>query len=145
MTAQKTTFVRKIRFRQSEKSEMFCSLSIQNGSTHTGLFLLAWQMRKKGGCIMEIVKKEIQIGDQPTFDALKEVESAKNHEINYEDAPKLSEKELLEFVPANPAYYKPKKQQITLKLDADVIEAFKRLGKGYQTKINATLRKAIFN
>ena len=94
---------------------------------------------------MGIVKKEIQIGDQPTFDALKEVESAKNHEMNYEDAPKLSEKELLEFVPANPAYYKPKKQQITLKLDADVIEAFKRLGKGYHTKINATLRKAIFN
>ena len=27
----------------------------------------------------------------------------------------------------------------------DVIEAFKRLGKGYQTKINAALRKAIFN
>lgn len=94
---------------------------------------------------MEIVKKEIKIGDQPTFDAIKEIEAAKNHEINYEDAPKLSKKELSEFVPANPAYYKPKKQQITLKLDADVIEAFKRLGKGYQTKINAALRKAIFN
>ncbi|WP_308510766.1 BrnA antitoxin family protein [uncultured Treponema sp.] len=94
---------------------------------------------------MEIVKKEIKIGDQPTFDAIKEIEAAKNHEINYEDAPKLSKKELSEFVPANPAYYKPKKQQITLKLDADVIEAFKRLGKGYQTKINAVLRKAIFN
>lgn len=94
---------------------------------------------------MEIVKKEIKIGDQPTFDAIKEIEAAKNHEINYEDAPKLSKKELSEFVPANPVYYKPKKQQITLKLDADVIEAFKRLGKGYQTKINAALRKAIFN
>lgn len=94
---------------------------------------------------MEIVKKEIKIGDQPTFDAIKEIEAAKNYEINYEDAPKLSKKELSEFVPANPAYYKPKKQQITLKLDADVIEAFKRLGKGYQTKINAALRKAIFN
>lgn len=94
---------------------------------------------------MEIVKKEIKIGDQPTFDAIKEIEVAKNHEINYEDAPKLSKKELSEFVPANPTYYKPKKQQITLKLDADVIEAFKRLGKGYQTKINAALRKAIFN
>ena len=94
---------------------------------------------------MEIVKKEIKIGDQPTFDAIKEIEVAKNHEINYEDAPKLSKKELSEFVPVNPAYYKPKKQQITLKLDADVIEAFKRLGKGYQTKINAALRKAIFN
>ena len=94
---------------------------------------------------MEIVKKEIKIGDQPTFDAIKEIEAATNHEINYEDAPKLSKKELSEFVPANPAYYKPKKQQITLKLDAEVIEAFKRRGKGYQTNINAALRKAIFN
>ena len=52
---------------------------------------------------MEIVKKEIKIGDQPTFDAIKEIEAAKNHEINYEDAPKLSKKELSEFVPANPS------------------------------------------
>ena len=53
---------------------------------------------------MEIVKKEIKIGDQPTFDAIKEIEAAQNHEINYEDAPKLSKKELSEFVPAKPAY-----------------------------------------
>ncbi len=94
---------------------------------------------------MAIVKKEIQIGDQPTFDALEEVKNAKKHEINYDDAPKLSKSELSDFVPANPEYYKPKKQQITLKLDADIIAAFKKLGKGYQTKINAALRKAIFN
>lgn len=94
---------------------------------------------------MATVKKEILIGVQPAFDALEEVRAAKTYEINYEDAPKLSEKELSEFVPANSEYYKPKKQQITLKLDADVTEAFKSLGKGYQTKINAVLRKAIFN
>lgn len=103
------------------------------------------QNKQKHHISFEPTRREIQIGDQPTFDAIKEIEAAKNHEINYEDAPKLSKKELSEFVPANPAYYKPKKQQITLKLDADVIEAFKRLGKGYQTKINAALRKAIFN
>ena len=94
---------------------------------------------------MAIVEKEIQIGDQPTLNALEEVKNAKNYEINYSDAPKLTEKELSDFVPANSEYYKPKKQQITLKLDADVIAAFKKLGKGYQTRINAALRKAAFN
>ncbi|MBF0481962.1 MAG: BrnA antitoxin family protein [Desulfovibrionaceae bacterium] len=32
------------------------------------------------------------------------------------------------------------KQQVTLRLDADVLVWFKRQGKGYQTRINAALR-----
>jgi uncharacterized protein (DUF4415 family) len=34
------------------------------------------------------------------------------------------------------------KQQISLRLDPDVIEAFKRSGKGWQGRINTILRKA---
>lgn len=34
----------------------------------------------------------------------------------------------------------PPKQQITLRLDADVLEWFRGLGMGYQTQINALLR-----
>lgn len=94
---------------------------------------------------MAQASKEIQIGDQPTADVLKEVESAAGYEVSYDDAPKLSKEELSEFKPANPEYYKPKKQQITLKLDTDVIAAFKKMGKGYQTKMNAALRKAVFS
>ena len=33
-----------------------------------------------------------------------------------------------------------KKQQVTLRLDADVLEWFRSLGKGYQTRINTLLR-----
>lgn len=32
------------------------------------------------------------------------------------------------------------KQQVTLRLDADVLDWFKRQGKGFQTRINALLR-----
>lgn len=32
------------------------------------------------------------------------------------------------------------KQSITLRIDSDVLEWFKTLGKGYQTKINAVLK-----
>ena len=33
------------------------------------------------------------------------------------------------------------KKQITLQLDTDVLAWFKSLGKGYQTRINAVLRR----
>jgi uncharacterized protein (DUF4415 family) len=44
-------------------------------------------------------------------------------------------------VPDWRAYYKPIKQPITLRLDADVLAWFKRQGRGYQTRINRALRK----
>jgi uncharacterized protein (DUF4415 family) len=34
----------------------------------------------------------------------------------------------------------PRKNQLTLRIDQDVIEFFKREGRGYQTKINQLLR-----
>ena len=44
------------------------------------------------------------------------------------------------------ALYRPVKQQITLRIDADVIEWFKaqtRSGEGYQTNINRALREYV--
>jgi uncharacterized protein (DUF4415 family) len=40
-------------------------------------------------------------------------------------------------------YYRPLKTPITLRLDADVLAWFKKQGRGYQTRINRTLRKAM--
>lgn len=41
-------------------------------------------------------------------------------------------------------FYRPVKQQVTLRLDADVLHWFKsKGGRGYQTRINAALRRAI--
>ena len=34
----------------------------------------------------------------------------------------------------------PRKKPVTLRLDADLLDWFKSLGKGYQTRINAILR-----
>jgi uncharacterized protein (DUF4415 family) len=39
--------------------------------------------------------------------------------------------------------YKPLKKPVTLRLDADVLAWFQRLGRGYQTRINAALRKVM--
>lgn len=38
-------------------------------------------------------------------------------------------------------FYKPVKRQITLRLDADVVDFFERDGRGYQTRINDALRQ----
>lgn len=40
-------------------------------------------------------------------------------------------------------FYKPIKKPITLRLDADVLAWFKKQGRGYQTRINRALRKAM--
>jgi len=43
--------------------------------------------------------------------------------------------------PPEPAdMYRPIKKPVTLRLDADVIAWFKAQGRGYQTRINKTLR-----
>ncbi len=39
--------------------------------------------------------------------------------------------------------YAPRKKSITLRIDEDVLEFFKQSGRGYQTRLNAILRKAM--
>ena len=40
-------------------------------------------------------------------------------------------------------FYRPIKEPVTLRLDADIIAWFKSKGRGYQTRINALLRRAM--
>jgi uncharacterized protein (DUF4415 family) len=40
-------------------------------------------------------------------------------------------------------FYRPVKQQLTLRLDADVIDWFRREGTGYQSRMNAVLREYV--
>ena len=40
-------------------------------------------------------------------------------------------------------FYRPDKQQLTLRVDADVVDWFKRKGSGYQTQMNAALREHV--
>ena len=44
--------------------------------------------------------------------------------------------------PGRPPLENPKKQ-VTLRLDPDVLERFRATGKGWQSRINAELRKAL--
>jgi len=64
-----------------------------------------------------------------------------------EDCPELTDEQLAEFhavhpeLRADPTIFKPRKLQITLKLDADIVRAYQATGKGYQTRINNALRR----
>jgi uncharacterized protein (DUF4415 family) len=62
-------------------------------------------------------------------------------EIDTSDIPELTEKFWQNAV-RNP-FYRPLKQQLTLRLDADIIAWLRRQGRGYQTRANALLRDAM--
>lgn len=97
---------------------------------------------------MKTETHEIRIGQKPTAEMLKEVDQASKKPIRYtKDAPKLSSEQLAEFAPyylVDHNVYKPRKVQISLRIDADVLEAFRKQGDGYQTRINEALRSYIF-
>jgi uncharacterized protein (DUF4415 family) len=40
-------------------------------------------------------------------------------------------------------FYRPIKEQVTLRLDADLLHHFRSQGEGYQTRINAALREYV--
>lgn len=62
-------------------------------------------------------------------------------QIDTSDIPELTDEQ---WVGANRGrFYRPIKQQITARLDADVLAWLKAGGQGYQTRMNAILRRAM--
>jgi uncharacterized protein (DUF4415 family) len=60
-------------------------------------------------------------------------------EIDFSDAPELSAEQWKKGIRGG--FYRPVKRQITARVDADVLEWLKSQGKGYQSRINAILRR----
>ena len=60
-------------------------------------------------------------------------------DIDYSDIPPLGD----EFFKKATAVWPPAKQQVTIRLDADVLDWLKANGRGYQTRINRILRAAM--
>jgi uncharacterized protein (DUF4415 family) len=60
-------------------------------------------------------------------------------EIDTSDAPVLSDSAWKNAVRGR--FYRPIKQAVSLRLDADVVEWLKKDGKGYQTRANQMLRE----
>jgi uncharacterized protein (DUF4415 family) len=64
---------------------------------------------------------------------------AMREDIDYSDIPPLTDEQLARAVVRWPAGAPPAKKQVTLRLDADVLEWFRARGEGYQTQINSLL------
>ena len=64
------------------------------------------------------------------------IKAMNDGDINLSDIPELDD----DFF-AEAKLWPGKKKQITLRLDPDVVEFFKTAGRGYQSSINAALRR----
>jgi uncharacterized protein (DUF4415 family) len=61
--------------------------------------------------------------------------------IDFSDIPPLKQSFFKNAV-SNP-FYRPVKQQLTVRLDADVVAWLRQQGKGYQTRLNRVLREVM--
>ena len=88
------------------------------------------------------MKKDITELPPDVQEQIRALEALPDDEIDTTDAP-----EILDWSDARRGvFYRPVKQQITLRLDADIIAWFKaqaRDGRGYQTDINGALREHV--
>ena len=72
---------------------------------------------------------------------LAELAAQPDSEIDFSEIPPLNESFWKNAV-RNP-FYRPVKQQLTVRLDADVVAWLRQQGKGYQTRLNQVLRHAM--
>lgn len=76
---------------------------------------------------------------------LKKVDAYKLKPSDYDDAPELTAEQLAKAVVrrrGRPPLSGENKSQVTLRIDADVLSAYRATGEGWQGRINADLRKA---
>jgi len=73
---------------------------------------------------------------------LKALSEKPDKEIDYSDIAPLND-EFWKRAAPNP-FYKPLKTHASVRIDSDVLKWLKSYGKGYQTRMNAILREAMF-
>ena len=91
----------------------------------------------------KLVRKTLQ--DSPITSARKRkltrLAARPDKEIDFSDIPPLGDSFWKNAI-RNP-FYKPVKQQLTVRLDSDVVGWLRNKGKGYQTRMNQLLREAM--
>jgi len=76
------------------------------------------------------------VNKKPIKSDLARIDRMRDADIDYSDIPPLDRTFLKKATVAWP----PVKQQVTIRLDADVLDWLKGHGRGYQTRINRILR-----
>ena len=68
------------------------------------------------------------------------LDAMKDEDIDLSDMPEITPEMFARAVVRRGLKEPPRKQQVTIRLDSDVLAWFRSQGKGYQTRINALLR-----
>ena len=71
------------------------------------------------------------------IEELRKLAAMTDESIDYSDIPELID--LTGFIVGK--FYRPVKETVTIRLDSDVLRWLKQGGKGYQSRLNALLRK----
>ena len=98
-------------------------------------------MKKKTA---DLVRYEIDLANPPPLTEAQKAElvalaARPDSEIDFSDIPPASESFWRNAERGR--FYRPVKQQITARVDADVLAWLKSQGKGYQARLNAILRR----
>ena len=78
-------------------------------------------------------KKDMKKKSKTDWDRIK---AMRDKDINYSDIPPLDDNFFV-----NAIIWKPRKKQLTIRIDSDVYDFFKSLGNKYQPRMNAVLRR----
>lgn len=70
----------------------------------------------------------------------KRVDATKDEDIDTSDVPQVSPEMFARGIVRRGLKPVSAKQQLTIRIDQDVLDWYKRQGRGYQTKINSLLR-----
>lgn len=81
--------------------------------------------------------KEVPKLTEVQLEDLKRLAEHPEDEIDYSDIPEITDFSGFEVG----KFYRPVKESVTVRLDADIVHWLKRDGKGYQTRLNAILRR----
>ncbi len=92
----------------------------------------------------KMVRMEVDLANLPPLTEKQKAELAalaarSDDEIDYSDIPPLTE-EFWKNAVRNP-WYRPTKTSTTVRIDSDVLAWLRAQGKGYQSRINAILRR----
>jgi uncharacterized protein (DUF4415 family) len=80
--------------------------------------------------------------DESARQSMADLAAMSDESIDFSDIPEWDDQAFKETVPFL-SVFKPRKEQITTRLDADILLWLKSHGKGYQTLMNDVLRQAM--
>ena len=83
------------------------------------------QHRMKGGYTMDNLQEIM---------AINETNAIPDNEIDLSEIPEISSLE--GFKPIHPEYYKPVREQVSIRFNKVLVDHFRTFGKGWQTKVN---------